>query len=179
MEGGDEFAAFEFDGAVGVDDELGVVEGAAVFFVDADAEDDVVLDGGLAEGFGEGAGDLDGVFVEFEVGFPGGDGGLDEGEVGVVGDEGFGEDGEFDALGGGIGDGGADFGDGGFPGVEVGGDLDGGGSDDHGIFGFRFLVGGWEWEIPGVVEGDEVLLVCGWIWVGRRGRSPGVGAPGC
>ena len=150
MKGGDDFAPLELGGAIGVDDELGVVERAAVLFVDADAEHHLVFDGGLHEGFGERAGDFHRVIVESEVGFAGGDGRLDEREIGVVGNESLGEDRELNAFFGGVRDGSAHFGHGGFPTVEVGCDLNGGGADGRhgGVTRYLLLViwEGRDWE---------------------------------
>ena len=94
VEGGRDLAAGEFQRAVGVEDDLGVVERAVVAFVHAEDDDHVVTPCGGADGVGDGAGDGDGVFVEPDVLLARRYGWMDEGEIRIPGNECFGKDDE-------------------------------------------------------------------------------------
>ena len=86
--------------AVSVEEELGVVEGSAVTFVDADGHHDSRLFAGVADGIGGGRRHRHGLIEQLEVLAAADDliGGLDERKVRVVGHHGFRKRGELHAF---------------------------------------------------------------------------------
>ena len=89
--GGGELAPFKHHLAVGIDQQLGVVEAAAIALVDAQQHVHAVLTSGGGDLAQLGAGQLHRLVVEAQMGRPHQHRWLHKREIGVVGQKGFGE----------------------------------------------------------------------------------------